>query len=118
MLAILLSAHIIYAQTENTVVKGKKLPQPTVQATYNCPMHPEVVSNVSGKCPKCNSPLTQSKKEDMKMSQMKLYTCPMHPEVKSNKPGTCAKCGMALAKQKVVTNQKKGNDHIHPKKGS
>jgi hypothetical protein len=115
---ILLSAQIIYAQAENKVVKGKTVPEATVQAKYTCPMHPEVVSNVTGKCPKCNSDLMLSKKEEMKMSQMNLYTCPMHPEVKSDKPGTCAKCGMNLTKQKVAKKQKKAEAHVHPKKGS
>lgn len=116
ILAILLSAQMIYAQADQKVLKGKKVPESTVQAKYSCPMHPEIVSNVTGKCPKCNSGLTLSKKEDMKMRQMNLYTCPMHPEVKSNKAGTCAKCGMDLAKQKVDKKQKKTGVYEKPKK--
>jgi hypothetical protein len=116
ILAILLSAQIIYAQADQKVVKGKKVPESTVQAKYTCPMHPEVVSNVTGKCPKCNAPLTLSKKEEMKMRQMNLYTCPMHPEVSSDKLGTCAKCGMDLKKQKVTKKQKKAEAHVKPTK--
>ncbi|MCU7548190.1 Mut7-C RNAse domain-containing protein [Chitinophagaceae bacterium LB-8] len=116
MITILLSAQVMLAQAGNNVVKGKNVPAPTVQAKYTCPMHPEVVSNVTGRCPKCNAPLTQSKKEAMKMSEMKLYICPMHPDVKSDKPGTCPKCGMSLAKQKVDKKQKKAEAYVHPKK--
>ena len=116
MFAILLSAQVIFAQAHKEVIKGKEVPEPTVLAKYVCPMHPEVVSNVTGKCPKCKADLTLSKKEEMKMRQMNLYTCPMHPEVKSDKSGTCAKCGMTLAKQKVDKKQKKVTAYEKPKK--
>ncbi len=68
----------------------------TIQSTYRCPMHPEVVSNEPGKCSKCNMDLTLSKKEEMKKDVMRDYTCPMHKEVISDMAGTCAKCGTAL----------------------
>ena len=74
----------------------------TIQSTYRCPMHPEVVSNEPGKCSKCNMDLTLSKKEQIKKEVMKDYTCPMHKEVVSNMAGTCAKCGTAL----VAVNRK------------
>ncbi len=67
-----------------------------VLANYTCPMHPHVVSDTMGKCPKCGMDLTLSKKEQMKKEVMKLYSCPMHPEVVSNHPGTCAKCSSKL----------------------
>lgn len=68
----------------------------TERKVYTCPNHPEITSNTPGKCPKCNSDLVLSKKEQMKMEVMKIYTCPMHPEITSNKPGKCSKCGMDL----------------------
>lgn len=59
-------------------------------------MHPEVVMNKPGKCPKCGMDLVAMKmKKDM--AAMK-YTCSMHPEVVSNKPGKCPKCNMTLTK--------------------
>jgi len=74
---------------------------------YTCPMHPEVVSNKSGKCPVCNSNLTLSKKEQMKLEVMKMYTCPMHGEVGVKNRGKCPKCGMALTNVKSETKLKK-----------
>ena len=67
---------------------------------YTCPMHPEVISNKPGKCPKCR--MTLVKMEAMKTMEMKsdVYTCPMHSEVKSDKPGKCPKCKMNLIKEK------------------
>ncbi|GMQ91787.1 MAG: heavy metal translocating P-type ATPase [Gammaproteobacteria bacterium] len=63
-------------------------------AEYTCPMHPEVVQDHPGACPKCGMaleimgvPLVATKTE---------YTCPMHPEIIQDEPGSCPKCGMAL----------------------
>ena len=69
-------------------------------------MHPEVIANKPGKCPKCGMTLVkvEAKKvndETQKAGVMKteVYTCPMHPEVKSDKPGTCPVCKMHLVKE-------------------
>ncbi|MBC7902667.1 MAG: hypothetical protein H7Y27_04565 [Gemmatimonadaceae bacterium] len=67
-----------------------------VQSTYKCPMHSDVVSNVPGKCPKCNMDLTESKKEKMKKDVTGNFACPMHNEVVNDMAGTCAKCGKEL----------------------
>ncbi len=56
-------------------------------------MHPEVVSDEPGDCPKCGMAL-----EAMTPTVPKgtLYTCPMHPEIEQDHPGDCPKCGMPL----------------------
>lgn len=68
----------------------------TVKVEYTCPMHPEVISDKPGQCPKCGMDL--EKKEVAKVE----YTCPMHPEVISDKPGKCPKCDMNLVKKEIA----------------
>jgi FtsP/CotA-like multicopper oxidase with cupredoxin domain len=52
-------------------------------------MHPEVVSDQPGRCPKCGMKLLAT-------AAPTSYVCPMHPEVTSDQPGRCPKCGMKL----------------------
>lgn len=82
--------------------KAKGNPDTTLKSylTYNCPMHPQYVSNVAAKCPVCNNDMTLSKKEQMKADVVKLYTCPMDKDVFSTKGGKCPKCGMTLVEKK------------------
>jgi len=68
-------------------------------ASYTCPMHPEIVQDHAGSCPKCGMalepmgvPVVATKTE---------YTCPMHPEIVQDHPGSCPKCGMALESRTV-----------------
>ncbi|MBI1781181.1 MAG: hypothetical protein HYR66_07395 [Sphingobacteriales bacterium] len=84
----------VYAQdtTKQNVTK-----QETERTTYVCTMHPDVIMDKSGKCPKCGRNLTP--KEKMKLGVMKTYTCPMHPDVSSDKSGKCPKCGMDLKEE-------------------
>jgi Cu+-exporting ATPase len=60
---------------------------------YTCPMHPEIVQDGPGSCPKCGMALVPMIPAAPAAAE---YTCPMHPEVRSPKPGNCPKCGMAL----------------------
>jgi FtsP/CotA-like multicopper oxidase with cupredoxin domain len=61
-----------------------------VPVVYVCPMHPEVISEDPGSCPKCGMKLLAQAAEET------TYVCPMHPEVTSDKPDRCPKCGMKL----------------------
>jgi len=84
---------------------------------YTCPMHPEIVQDEPGSCPKCGMTLvpreagaepahTHDKAMDMPDMQhghehmdhgaVVQYTCPMHPEIVQDEPGSCPKCGMTL----------------------
>ncbi len=64
-------------------------------------MHPEVISDKPGDCPKCGMALEQIL--ILTGSAATIYTCPMHPEIEQNHPGDCQKCGMPL-EPKAVTN--------------
>jgi len=89
---------------------------------YTCPMHPEIVKEAPGKCPKCGMNLIKAeavksthqenhahhanKYTDQPTSFKKSdndgsYYCPMlcENEKKYNKPGNCPVCGMHLVKE-------------------
>ena len=68
------------------------MPAGTGPVTYACPMHPEVISEQPGRCPKCGMKLLATQVSSAPTS----YACPMHPEVTSEQPGRCPKCGMKL----------------------
>lgn len=55
-------------------------------------MHPKVISNDPGDCPKCGMALEQVPN----LIATTIYTCPMHPEIEQDHPGDCPVCGMAL----------------------
>jgi len=62
---------------------------------YTCPMHPEVVQDHPGSCPKCGMALEPMPTSTAAESSSE-YTCPMHPDERSDVPGSCTQCGMAL----------------------
>lgn len=92
---------------------------------YTCPMHPEIVQDKPGNCPKCGMnlvPLTSKQSEShlnhhghnkdekhtgqeeqpapviniKEAKGFQKYTCPMHPQIVQDKPGKCPLCGMTL----------------------
>ncbi len=93
---------------------------------YECPMHPEVVSDEPGSCPLCKMDLDKRTKEavpaghahsevkaplptttpadaqtylDALAPGTEYYECPMHPEVVSDKSDSCPLCKMHLEKK-------------------
>ncbi len=99
-------------------------PMLQVRIEYTCSMHPEIVRDEPGSCPKCGMDLilreaqatvTHSHTDEHQnlnelepkeghshsdrhhnMESVSEYSCPMHPEVVQNEPCSCPKCGMHL----------------------
>jgi FtsP/CotA-like multicopper oxidase with cupredoxin domain len=72
---------------------------------YACPMHPEVVNEDPGHCPKCGMRLLAVE------APATTYTCPMHPDVVSEEPGHCPHCGMKLLPAHLVAQAGGGHEH-------
>lgn len=73
--AMLFSGISLFAQTpakatKQATVKTKKTVAPKVQ--YTCTMHPEVLSDKPGKCPKCGMTLVKKEAPKKKTDKMKM----------------------------------------------
>ena len=73
-IAILFSAASVFASHSSTAVsdttKIKKVKPANVQ--YTCTMHPEVLSDKPGKCPKCGMTLVKKEPAKKKATSMKM----------------------------------------------
>ena len=79
---------------------------PEGPVVYQCPMHPEVLGDEPGSCPKCAMKLLAV------AAPSAGYACPMHPEIVSDEPGHCPKCQMKLVPAALV-DAGAGHDHGH-----
>ncbi len=98
------------------VYTGKEMNQAFIGAVakqarvrYTCPMHPDVVQDGSGSCPKCGMALEPRTPVPQQIAQER-YVCPMHPEITSDHPGRCSKCGMALQSMTPAVEEKQDNE--------
>ena len=66
--AILLAGTASFAQ----VKKGHKKHHHHMAAMYACPMHPDMVSNKPGKCPKCGMMMDKKMAKDKVMADKKM----------------------------------------------
>ena len=98
VIVLLIAVSVSFAGMAQSGKSNTPLTKVVATAKYTCTMHPEVLSNKPGKCPKCGMALTK----------IKSYTCSMHPEIVTNKPGKCPKCGMDLTEVKDKPKPHKG----------
>ncbi|MCE0760136.1 copper-translocating P-type ATPase [Marinobacter sp. G11] len=103
-------------------------------------MHPEVISDEPGSCPKCGMhlvPLENNKVsshsdhshhcsgdhekpsgDDRTYDRVPpgysgvVYTCPMHPQVRQTKPGACPLCGMGLEQESATAEDEGPNPEL------
>ncbi|WP_411353612.1 copper-transporting P-type ATPase [Marinobacter alexandrii] len=103
-------------------------------------MHPEVISDEPGNCPKCGMhlvPLENNKVsshsdhshhcsgdhekpsgDDRTYDRVPpgysgvVYTCPMHPQVRQIKPGACPLCGMGLEQESATAEDEGPNPEL------
>jgi Cu+-exporting ATPase len=73
--------------------------KPSAAAKYFCPMHPDVIADKPGSCPKCGMALERN--PAWKSEEKVIYTCPMHPQIEQDHPGSCPICGMALERKSI-----------------
>ena len=96
------------AEPDKTIalVAEMNLEAPEGPVVYQCPMHPEVVTEEEGNCPKCGMKL-------LPVAAPTTYACPMHPEIVSEEQGTCPKCGMKLVPAALAGGHEHGSHEHH-----
>jgi heavy metal translocating P-type ATPase len=104
--------------------------KPTIdQLQYTCPMHPEIIKDGPGKCPKCGMNLVEVNKMDDSHShhstghdttrttspEDEQYYCPMRCEGDKtySQQGDCPVCGMHLVKKQKDGAKPAAHTHAH-----
>lgn len=68
---------ILFMTTQSLFSQNDSIKTQSVDSViYTCPMHPEILSDKPGKCPKCGMELVQ--KSSSSEHKMNMMMCPMH----------------------------------------
>ncbi|MDE3110969.1 MAG: YHS domain-containing protein, partial [Acidobacteriota bacterium] len=100
-------SNVIVAPPTDPSMKQEPKPSAT---QYTCPMHPEVVQQKPGNCPKCGMALEPV--TFMTSASKTEYVCPMHPQIVRDAPGSCPICGMALEPRTVTAEEEKNPELV------
>jgi len=107
---------LVEAEPDKTLafVAEMDFEEPDGPVVYECPMHPDVVQDEPGRCPRCGMTL-------LAKAVATTYACPMHPDVVQNEPGRCPQCGMkllpaSLASQAAGEREHDGDDGDHERR--
>lgn len=71
-IAILFSAATVFAAHANTTVSDTTKKVKLAKMQYTCPMHPDVLSDKPGKCPKCGMTLVKKEPAKKKTDSTKM----------------------------------------------
>ncbi|MCY3024371.1 MAG: efflux RND transporter periplasmic adaptor subunit [Planctomycetota bacterium] len=74
-------------------------PAPAAKEVYTCPMHPEVITDKPGDCPKCGMHLVKKEAPSTAAGPgiwAEGYACAMHPDMLQPEGGVCKICGCGM----------------------
>jgi Heavy metal binding domain len=63
--------------------------------SFTCPMHPDIIEDREGACPRCGMPLVPVRLDT-------AFSCPVHPSVIETGPGTCRICRRSLVQVTIA----------------